>query len=164
MRTGRLLFVAAILAVASLGGATVASAHTLVDPTTLTPPLKPFRVCYEDGPWVKCDTSGPTEVSSNVNEPMDDFGLPCGSLYEQLDDDVSCHALVCEPPARRNETREVHVVGTWSPLADRIRADGRVRVPTSGYHEAFPRSRLISRVTLRGRARQLPLRVPALGP
>ena len=88
MKPRRLLFVAAILAVASFGGATSASAHTLVDPTTLTPPLKPFRVCYEDGPWVKCDTSGPTETYTNVEQP--DFGLPCGSLYESAT--ITSHA------------------------------------------------------------------------
>jgi hypothetical protein len=44
---------AVTLAIASLGAATVTSAHTLVDPTSLTPPLKPFRVCFEDGPWEK---------------------------------------------------------------------------------------------------------------
>lgn len=75
----RLLLMAAIAAITSLAGATLTSAHTLVDPTTLTPPLKPFRVCYKDGPWVKCDTSGPTEI--DVNQPMDDFDLPCGTIY-----------------------------------------------------------------------------------
>ena len=111
MKPRRLLFVAAILAVASFGGATSASAHTLVDPTTLTPPLKPFRVCYEDGPWVKCDTSGPTETYTNVEQP--DFGLPCGSLYESAT--ITSHAtrwyvngfLVIRDG-------QAHSTGTWS--------------------------------------------------
>ena len=64
-RARRPVLAAIVLAVASLAGASSASAHTLVDPTTLTPPLKPFRVCFEDGPWVKCDTSGPTETYAN---------------------------------------------------------------------------------------------------
>jgi hypothetical protein len=88
MKIRRLMVMAAILAIGSLGGATVISAHTLVDPTTLTPPLKPFRVCYEDGPWVKCDTSGPTET--DVNQPMDDFDLPCGTIYAS--DTIVSHA------------------------------------------------------------------------
>lgn len=80
MKPRRFLLVAAIGAIASIGAATVTSAHTLVDPTSLTPPLLPYRVCYEDGPWVKCDTSGPTQTYAN--QPIDDFGLPCGTIYE----------------------------------------------------------------------------------
>ena len=111
MRSRRLLLVAAIAALTSLGGATAPSAHTLVDPTTLTPPLKPFRVCYEDGPWVKCDTSDPTETYA---EPAyDDFGLPCGTIFESAT--VTTHAtrwylnlLLVERNA------EEHIAGTWS--------------------------------------------------
>jgi hypothetical protein len=99
----RLLLVATIAALTSLGGATVTLAHTLVDPTTLTPHLKPFRVCYEDGPWVKFDTSdsaaegtpfsitaGPTllqqafaagrlPAESYANQEVTDLGLPCAT-------------------------------------------------------------------------------------
>ena len=71
-----LLLAVSALAVASLGGAPTVSAHTVVDPTTLTPPLKPFRVCYEDGQWVICDTSS---VATFVNEPAKE--LSCGTLY-----------------------------------------------------------------------------------
>ena len=111
MRSRRLLLIAAIAALTSLSGVSVATAHTLVDPTTLTPPLKPFRVCYEDGPWVKCDTSGPTE--SYENQENSDFGLPCGTIYESAT--VTSHAtrwyvnlLLVERDA------EQHVTGTWS--------------------------------------------------
>ena len=111
MRSRRLLLVAAIAALTSLGGATATSAHTLVDPTTLTPPLKPFRVCYEDGPWVKCDTSGPTETYAN--QEITDFDLACGSIYESAT--VTSHAtrwyvnlLLVERDA------QFHVTGTWS--------------------------------------------------
>src|SRR3954462_7652212 len=73
---------AAIMLVAlSLGGVSNASARTLVDPTTLTPPLQPFRVCYQDGPWVNCDTSG---VSSVTNDAA--FDLSCGTVYETATD------------------------------------------------------------------------------
>jgi hypothetical protein len=77
MRSRRSLLAIAIAALTSLGGATVVSAHAQVDPTTLTPPLLPFRVCYEDGPWVKCDTSGTDTIE---NDPV--FDLPCGTIYE----------------------------------------------------------------------------------
>jgi hypothetical protein len=107
----RFLFVAAIVALTSVGGAAVTSAHTLVDPTTLTPPLKPFRVCYEDGPWVKCDTSDPAE--SYANQEITDFGLPCGTIYESAT--VTTHAtrwyanlLLVERDA------QAHVDGSWS--------------------------------------------------
>jgi hypothetical protein len=72
---------AIVLAAASLGGASGASAHTRVDPTTLIPPLQPFRVCYQEGPWVNCDTSG---VSSVTNEAA--FDLSCGTVYETSTD------------------------------------------------------------------------------
>jgi hypothetical protein len=72
--------VAALAALVALAAAPAVSAHTLVDPTTLTPPLKPFRICYEDGPWVKCDTSTVSEV---VNEPAG-FDLSCGTVYVSL--------------------------------------------------------------------------------
>ena len=73
--------------------------HTLVDPTTLTPPLKPFRVCDEDGPWVKCDTSGPTE--SYENQENSRLRSPVRDDLRERDGDVSCHPMVREPPARR---------------------------------------------------------------
>jgi hypothetical protein len=111
MKPRRLLLVAAILAVASLGGASVSSAQTLVDPTTLTPPLKPFRVCFQDGPWVKCDTSNP--ATTYENQAIADFGLPCGTIYES--GTVTTHAtrwyqnlLLVERNAQQ------HIDGTWS--------------------------------------------------
>jgi hypothetical protein len=70
-----------LLAIASLCGASGVSARTPVDPTTLTPPLQPFRLCFEEGPWVNCDTSG---VSTLTNEPVVD--LPCGTVYETSTD------------------------------------------------------------------------------
>jgi len=103
--------IAALAAIASLGGATAISAHTLVDPTTLTPPLKPFRVCFEDGPWVKCDTSGPTETY--VNQENSDFGLPCGTIYESAT--VTSHATrwYVNLLLVKRDAQE-HVTGTWS--------------------------------------------------
>ena len=113
MRSRRFLLVAAIAALTSLGGATITTAHTLVDPTTLTPPLRSFRICYEDGPWVKCDTSG---AGGYENQEIFDgpaFGLPCGTIYESAT--VTSHAtrwyvdlLLVERDA------EQHVTGMWS--------------------------------------------------
>lgn len=110
MRSRRLLLAAAIAALTSLGGATITTAHTRVDPATLTPPLLPFRVCYEDGPWVKCDTSGPTETYANQDVGFD---FPCGTIYESAT--ISSHAtrwyqnlLLVERDAQE------HIDGTWS--------------------------------------------------
>ena len=111
MKARRIFLLAAILAIASLVGASVTSAHTLVDPTTLTPPLKPFRICFQDGPWVKCDTSNP--ATSYANQANNDFDLPCGTIYES--GTVTTHAtrwyknlLLVERNAQE------HIVGTWS--------------------------------------------------
>jgi len=77
MRATRPILVAILAAIATLSGAAPATARTLVDPTSLTPPLKPFRICYQLGPYVQCDTSGST---SEENVPVD--VLPCGQLYQ----------------------------------------------------------------------------------
>jgi hypothetical protein len=113
MRYRRLLLIAAIAALTALSGASVATAHTLVDPTTLTPPLKPFRVCYEDGPWVRCETGG---AGGYENQPVSDgpaSGLPCGTIYETESD--TAHAtrwyenlLLVERDA------EQQITGSWS--------------------------------------------------
>jgi hypothetical protein len=111
MKPRRFLAVGVILAVASLAGASISSAHTLVDPTTLTPPLKPFRVCFQDGPWVKCDTSDLPK--SYANQANTDFDLPCGTMYES--------ATITNRATRwyknlllveRNGLE--HIAGTWS--------------------------------------------------
>jgi hypothetical protein len=70
------ILAAIVLVVVSLGGASSVAARTMVDPATLTPPLEPYRVCYQQGPWVNCDTS---DVSIMTNEPA--FELPCGVAY-----------------------------------------------------------------------------------
>jgi hypothetical protein len=124
----RLLLVAALAALTSVGGATVASAHTLVDPTTLTPPLKPFRVCYEDGPWVKCDTSDPAE--SYANQEITEFGLTCGTIFESAT--VTTHAtrwyrnlLLVERDA------QAHVDGSWSLSPTGSGGAGRFHLPST---------------------------------
>jgi len=108
MRAIRPIFVAVVVAVATLGGAAPASARTLVDPTTLTPPLKPFRICYQLGPYVQCDTSGNTMIE---NEPFDE--LPCGQVY-QSESDVSNSTRWYQDGLliRRAVQEQEH--GTWS--------------------------------------------------
>ena len=77
MRGIRRVIVAVGWLIAVSAATPVAQARTLVDPTSLTPPLKPFRICYELGPYVQCDTSGDTTYE---NEPA---GEPsCGVVYE----------------------------------------------------------------------------------
>lgn len=132
MKPQRLILSVAIAAVASLSGATITSARTLVDPTSLTPPLLPFRVCYEDGPWVKCDTSG---SGSWENQPIDEFGLECGTIYETAAD--STHAtrwyqnlLLVERDA------QTHVSGTWTLSPTGAGPSVRFGIDLS-WHETF---------------------------
>ena len=132
MRSRRLLSVAAIAALACMAGAPAASAHTLVDPTTLTPPLKPIRVCYEDGPWVKCDTSG---TATDQNEPIQPSVCRAGRSTRRRPTPPR-HALVCECPPCRTERNGEHP-----------RVPGASRRPESGptvdfaandsWHETF---------------------------
>jgi hypothetical protein len=84
MQRRHLLFAVSVLAIASLGGAPAVSAHTLVDPTTLTPPLRAGRICYEDGVWVRCDTSA---VNTLENEPSGE--LSCGTVYVTMTETIT---------------------------------------------------------------------------
>ncbi len=77
MRTIRVLITLMALSVASLSGAPLALAGSPVDGTTLTPPVLAGTPCFQDGPWVRCDTSGTTTL---INQPG--FELPCGQVYE----------------------------------------------------------------------------------
>jgi hypothetical protein len=58
--------------------ASPAAAGPPVDPSTLEPE-PPNAVCREDGRQVICDTFFIEDV---VNEPIADFDLPCGTIYE----------------------------------------------------------------------------------
>jgi hypothetical protein len=75
---------ATALAVVALGWAPTVSAHTLVDPTTLTPPLRADRICYQDGAWVKCDTSA---VNTLENEPAGE--LSCGTVFVTMTETIN---------------------------------------------------------------------------
>jgi len=71
------------LAAALAGGVLIwmavpAAAGPIVDPSTLQPP-PPNAVCRADGRQVICDTFVDENI---VNEPILDFDLPCGTIYE----------------------------------------------------------------------------------
>jgi hypothetical protein len=68
-----------VLASGTLGHTThAASAGPIVDPSTLQPP-PPNAVCRDDGRQIICDTFLDEDA---VNEPITDFDLPCGTIYE----------------------------------------------------------------------------------
>lgn len=132
MKPRRFLLSVAIAAVASFSGATITSARTLVDPTSLTPPLLPFRVCYEDGPWVKCDTSG---AGSWENQAIDEFDLSCGTIYETAADTTHAtrwyeNLLLVERDA------QTHVSGTWTLSPTGAGPSVRFGIDLS-WHETF---------------------------
>jgi hypothetical protein len=64
--------------IASLALAAPAYAGATVDPNTLQP-VPPNATCTDDGRQVICDTFFDQTA---VNEPIADFGLPCGTIYE----------------------------------------------------------------------------------
>ena len=74
--------------VAALSGVLIwmaapAAAGPIVDPGTLEPEPPPKAVCREDGPKTICETVFVVEA---VNEPIIDLDLPCGTIYETIDD------------------------------------------------------------------------------
>lgn len=76
------LFTAVVVLVLSSGtvGRTTssASAGEIVDPNTLTP-VPPNATCRDAGRQIICDTF---VVEDFVNDPITDFDLPCGTIYE----------------------------------------------------------------------------------
>ena len=72
--------VAALVVASGTVGRTTqpAFAGAIVDPNTLQP-VPPNATCREDGPQIICDTFF---VEDAVNEPIPDFDLPCGTIYE----------------------------------------------------------------------------------
>jgi hypothetical protein len=78
MRKLSLALVASLAGGVALWMTASAAAGPIVDPSTLQPE-PPNAVCREDGRQVICDTFLVEEV---VNEPIADFDLPCGTIYE----------------------------------------------------------------------------------
>jgi hypothetical protein len=60
-----------------------ALAGSTVDPNTLIPPPPPGAECRATGAFVICHTDF---VETAVNEPIVDFALPCGTIYETIND------------------------------------------------------------------------------
>jgi hypothetical protein len=83
MRNLSLAAIAALAGVALIWMSAPAAAGPTVDPTTLEPAPSPGAVCRADGPWVICQT---TFLIDLVSEPIADFDLPCGTLYETIYD------------------------------------------------------------------------------
>lgn len=75
--------IAALVGAVLIWMAAPAGAGPIVDPTTLQPEPPPGAVCRADGPWTICQTTFLVDV---VNEPILDFGLPCGTIYETIVD------------------------------------------------------------------------------
>lgn len=155
MRGIRLIRVAVAIAVVALANVPVASARTLVDPTSLTPPLKPFRVCYELGPNVQCDTSGDVTFA---DEPIGDFG--CGVIYETVEERSNSTRWYQDGLLVRRAVQE-HDRGFWTlsptgagPVVEFMR--------DSSWDEQFtiPGDITSTVRTVKGAS----LRVPALGP
>ena len=108
MRRRNPMLAVILVAVALLMSGSGASARSYVDPTTLTPPLKPFRVCWQLGPYVQCDTSG---VVSYENLPTD--VAPCGLIYETATEDSNSTRWYQDGLLVRRAVEE-SVKGTWS--------------------------------------------------
>jgi hypothetical protein len=154
MRRSRSLLFTTALCVSSLTFASGVVARTYVDPTTLTPALKPFRVCWQLGPTVQCDTSGDVTY---VNRETD--VAPCGLLYQSAHEVSNStryyeHGLL----VRRAVQEQIKGFLSLSPTGDGPRVefavndswDDRFAVP--GDIESFVRV-----------SRGSELRVPALG-
>lgn len=78
VRLRTLVGTAILVLIGLIGAAVPASAGPLVDPNTLQP-VPPNATCRDDGQQIICDTF---LEESAVNEPIVDFGLPCGTIYE----------------------------------------------------------------------------------
>jgi hypothetical protein len=81
----------------------LASANSLVDPSTLIPEPPPGAVCRADGQWIICHTS---LSFAPVNEASGDV-LTCGPVY-QTGSDERRHPVV---PQRRSAGEAVRVGG-----------------------------------------------------
>jgi hypothetical protein len=131
-RASRLVLAATMLAIAMLGSAGIASAaHVQVDPTSLTPPLQPYRVCYLDGQSIRCDTS--TNASWAI---VPAFDLPCGTVYEsatRVGRSVRYYNLD-KLLVERNAEEEIN--GSWTLSPTGAGPFLQIRV-NDGWHEHF---------------------------
>jgi len=79
----RFSFGVVVFVIAGLVAPGAALAGQPVDGSALTPPVLAGTPCYQDGRWVRCDTSN---ISSYTYGPTD-IDLPCGTIYEAGVDD-----------------------------------------------------------------------------
>jgi hypothetical protein len=128
----KLCWAVVVVVIASLGSASAIAAHTRVDPTTLTPPLKASRVCYEDGVWIKCDVD---TVTITTNEPAGE--LSCGQIYLSMTE--SSHGTRWYDLDRLLVDRNVTygMRGTWSLSPDGAGPSVDIAADFS-WHEHFP--------------------------
>ncbi len=108
MHTRRPIFLAILLTISSLGLGSGVSARTLVDPTSLTPPLKPFRICYQQGPTVVCDTSGDVTYENRETDVA-----PCGMIYQSAHEISNSTRFYQDGLLVRRAVQE-QITGTWS--------------------------------------------------
>jgi len=154
MRTTRSILAAVILLVGSLGLAPGAAARTPVDPTSLTPPLKSFRVCWQLGPTVQCDTSG--DVSY---ENMEADDAPCGTIYETGREISNSTRYYQDGLIVRRAVQE-SVRGTWSLSPTGAGPTVEIMRDLSwDEHFAIPGDITSGTLSLRGSV----LRIPSLG-
>jgi hypothetical protein len=112
MRKHRWVASVAGVAIATLGAAAGVSARTPVDPTSLTPPLGPDRVCWQLGSVVQCDTGHDVMYA---NEPRVDAS--CGTIYETGEDRSTATRWYEDGLLVRRQVQE-HNVGVWSLSPD----------------------------------------------
>jgi hypothetical protein len=94
---------------AALAPAAPASAGPIVDPNTLEP-VPPNATCKDDGRQIICDTFVDEFA---VNEPIADFELPCGTIYETSHyHGAGTRWYVDRMVVRRHVTASLD--GTWS--------------------------------------------------
>jgi hypothetical protein len=112
MQTSHLIRRPAVLALMVTGALAGPAAAATVDPDTLNPPPPPGADCREDGTWIICHTGLTFDA---VNAPIDDFGLPCGTIYETSNDvrrGIRWYGRADRTIVKRVVTQDVE--GTWS--------------------------------------------------
>ena len=80
-----------------------------VDPDTLHP-VPPNATCRDNGPQIICNTF---LLESGVNEPIADFDLPCGTIYETFNYRGDGTRWYVDRLAVKRHV-ESSVAGTWS--------------------------------------------------
>jgi hypothetical protein len=130
MHPRRLAILLTALAIGALSLAPVALARTLVDPTTLTPPLKPTRICYQQGPWVQCATPSVTTLE---NEEAGE--LSCGTVYVTMTETIDATRWYLDGLlVERNAVDKMR--GSWSLSADGSAPTVEIAADLS-WHEEF---------------------------